>query len=191
MNPKKIKTKDFEKEQLKIAEELSNDFIKLTKNNLYKKSRESYDVTTRTLFYKILNEINFMNDRQISDWFMQNGMKVNRSSIYQALNKIDIYYNSFEFFRNFYDVYFDDKKQSRKKSLQAKKKRLQAIKSSISIKALTRQKDKLDLIIEDLPKEKREEIFELVNLRVKSWSWKSKDTCKIYDSYESLSEYVH
>jgi len=60
-------------------------------------------------------DINGMNDRMISEWFVDMGVKRNRSSIFHALRKIDVYYESFVRFRNVYDLFFDDKKRERER----------------------------------------------------------------------------
>ena len=46
--------------------------------------------------------------------------------------------------------------------------------------------DKLQDLVNNLPANKREEMFEVLNLRVKSWSWKSKDQCEIIESSEGI-----
>ena len=50
-----------------------------------------------------------MNDRMIAEWFKERGLKRDRSSILQALQKIGIYYKTYPSFRDFYNVYFNDK----------------------------------------------------------------------------------
>ena len=49
------------------------------------------------------------------------------------------------------------------------------------------RKDELQLLIDSLPNSKRDEIYEMVNLRVKSWKWKSQDKCTIIESSEGIS----
>jgi hypothetical protein len=42
------------------------------------------------------------------------------------------------------------------------------------------------MLIDTVPEERREEVFNVVNLRIKSWSWKSKDQCQIIESSTSM-----
>lgn len=173
---------------LESAKELCDIFLNKVNVNIFEKSRETRIVTLRTLFFKILFDLNYMNDRQISDFLKTKGLDMDRSSIYHALKKIDLYYNNYYYFRNAYDIYFDDKKEERLKK--ERKRSLEAIKLKISSN-IFEEKDNLTRLIETIPGEKREEIYELVKLRIKSWSWKSKDKCKTFNSSESISEFVY
>ena len=73
------------------------------------KTRKTKSVYFRALLYKVLIDFNFMNDRQITDFFLSKGKKMNRVAILQAVKKIDIYYRDFQDFRDLYDVYYGDK----------------------------------------------------------------------------------
>ncbi len=161
----------------KAAEELVNDFCEITKLNIYDNSRTT--ALFRALLYKVLNEINGMNDRMISDWFAEKGIKRNRSSIFCALKKIDVYYDNFIGFRDVYDIYFNDKKEKFIKRERAKIERLKKKKKSVL-------KDRLSLLIDTVPENKRDDIYEMVNLRIKSWEWKSKDKCKVIECSTSM-----
>jgi hypothetical protein len=37
-----------------------------------------------------------------------------------------------------------------------------------------------------VPDKRRDEIYEMVNMRIKSWEWKSKDRCEIIESSTSM-----
>ena len=168
------------------ADELAIDFELLTGIDINSTSRETKIMYSRTLFYKVLKDVNFMNDRMISDWFKSRGVKRNRASIFQALSKINIYYKSFELFRDYYDVYFKDKAKERLTLEEKRKKALKESKLNLQQNILNRKLDRLDVIINNIPIEKRNEILELVNLRVKSWDWKSKDEYEVIDCVGSL-----
>ena len=51
---------------------------------------------------------------------------------------------------------------------------------------LNKEKDALALLIDTIPDNKRDEIYEMVNLRVKSWDWKSKDKCEVIECGTSM-----
>ena len=74
----------------KTADELARDFELLTGIDLNTNSRKTEIMITRTLFYKVLRDVNYMNDRMIAEWFKERGLKRDRSSILQALQKIGI-----------------------------------------------------------------------------------------------------
>jgi galactose mutarotase-like enzyme len=177
---------DYNKEN---ADELARDFEKLTGIDINSTSRETKTMINRTLFYKILIDVNFMNDRMISDWFESRGVKRNRASIFQSLKKISIYYKTYPSFRNIYNVYFNDKAEEFLTLEQTQQKRLNDSKQNIHTNTLKKDKDALELLIDTIPQDRRGEIREIVSLRVKSWSWKTKDECKIIEGDTSLEGY--
>ena len=168
------------------AEELVNDFCEITKLNIFDNSRSNDKASFRALLYKVLNELNGMNDRMISDWFAEKGVKRNRSSIFHALKKIDVYYDSFTRFRVVYDIYFDDKKEETIRKERARLERLKNKTKAIKQIILNKEKDALALLIDTIPDNKRDDIYEMVNLRVKSWEWKSKDKCEVIECGTSM-----
>ncbi len=146
------------------AIELYNDFKQLTKVDVFNKSRKTKIMTLRSLFYKVLQDNNFMNDREIAEFFTEMEDKRNRSSIYASLTKMEHYYLNFDYFREIYDLYFYDLKEHQGQY------------------KLDRQQDKLDSLIDTVEcKIRRDELYEMVNLRIKSWSWKVKDRCEIIE----------
>ena len=165
------------------AIELYKEFKELTRIDVFIKTRQTKPMALRTLFYKVLRDNNFMNDRDISEFFALNGYKINRSSIYQSLQKIDGYYFNFDFFKDYYDLYFDDLSNKQKKIEQDKKKREEQrrLKRQKRINTLINDKDALDKLINTLEGSRRQEIYELVKLRIKSWSWKVEDRCEIIE----------
>lgn len=170
-----------------IANELLDNFIKLTGFDLHSKKRRPEDAYIRCLFYKVLNELNGMNDRMIAEFLEAKGRKTNRVSIYQALTKVETYYTSFKRFRELYDVYFLDQKE-----LGIKREKRKKIAFKETIKEIdTRQKkigmDALEVFISNIKFEKRAEILELVTLRVKSWEWKAQNKYQIIEGSGNLT----
>ena len=170
-----------------IANELLDNFIKLTGFDLNSRQRRPEDAYIRCLFYKVLNELNGMNDRMIAEFLEAKGRKTNRVSIYQALTKVETYYTSFKRFRQFYDVYFTDQKEL---GIKAEKRKKIAFKETIK-EIDTRQKkigmDALEVFISNIEFEKRAEILELVTLRVKSWEWKAQNKYEIIEGSGNLA----
>jgi hypothetical protein len=171
---------------IETADQLAADFEKLTGISLNDTSRKTNSVITRSLFYKVLEKFNYMNDRLISEWFERRGVKRNRSSIFHSMANVDKYYKRYPLFRDYYDVYFKDKLKKRLEYKNAKKKRLEEYKEIVKQMHLKEKKDPLSMLIKNLPIDKREEIYEMVNLRVKSWSWKNQDKCEIIEGGTSL-----
>ena len=130
-----------------LADKLAKDFEELTGIDLNDGSRKTEVMIARTLFYKILRDINV------------------------------------------YNIYFNDRAEEFLTIEESKKKALKDIKYNINKKALSSDKDSLELIISTISKDRRDEVRELVSLRIKSWSWKGDDKCKIIEGGSSVEGY--
>ena len=177
----KIRTYNVE-----AAKQLADRFVEVTKVDLTSTSRHQEEAYFRALLYKIMVDINGMNDRMISDWFQDIGVKRNRYSIFQALKKIDVYYESYVKFRNVYDLFFDDKKKERKRIEDKKSERIRIINERITRKIETGERNKIHELADVIPEDRIEEMYEMMTLRIKSWSWKSKDRCEVIQSSTSM-----
>ena len=176
---------DYSKEN---ADELAKDFELLTGINLGSDSRETEIMITRTLFYKVLKDLNFMNDRMISEWFALRGSKKGRSSITHALSKVSVYYKSYANFRTKYNIYFNDKAEEFITLEKSKRKALKDIKDNLNTNIANKGKDGLEIIINTVTNQyRRDELRDLIDMRIKSWSWKSKDEYQIIEGGESIT----
>tara|TARA_R110000751_G_scaffold110754_1_gene208472 strand:- start:76 stop:615 length:540 start_codon:yes stop_codon:yes gene_type:complete len=170
------------------ADELAKDFELLTGINLGNDSRETEIMITRTLFYKVLKDLNFMNDRMISEWFALRGSKKGRSSITHALSKVSVYYKSYANFRTKYNIYFNDKAEEFITLEKSKRKALKDIKDNLNTNIANKGKDGLEIIINTVTNQyRRDELRDLIDMRIKSWSWKSKDEYQIIEGGESIT----
>ena len=166
-----------------LADKLAKDFEELTGIDLNDGSRKTEVMIARTLFYKILRDINFMKDRMIASWFKSRGVKRDRSSIFQSLQKINIYYKSYASFRNVYNIYFNDKAEEFITLEKSKRKALKDIKDNLKTNIANKGKDGLEVIINTVTNQyRRDELRDLVDMRIKSWSWKSKDEYQIIEA---------
>ena len=177
------------------ANELFSKYVSETGFDVNDKSRKPRAAYQRSLLYKILKDKAHMNDRMISAYLKDNfGLIKNRASIYCSLDKIDTYYLNYEEFRDNYDKFFNDKKHKReakeRRKRDVEKRRNNELKFRNSINNHLKNKDALDRLIDSLPVEKRGEIFDMVELRVKSWSWKNEDKCQIIDCSSSMQGLV-
>ena len=176
---------DYNKEN---ADELAKDFELLTGINLCNDSRETEIMITRTLFYKVLKDLNFMNDRMISEWFALRGSKKGRSSITHALTKIGVYYKSYANFRTKYNLYFNDKAEEFLTLEKYQRKAIKEIKDNLHTSIKNKDKDGLEILIDTISNQfRRDELRDLIDMRIKSWSWKSKDECQIIEGGESIT----
>jgi hypothetical protein len=155
------------------------------------KTRETKAVYFRALLYKVMMEFNYMNDRQIANYFLSKGRKIDRVSVFQAVRKIDIYYRDFADFRNLYDVYFEDKSEDNRLIQERKTNRLNKLNSKVDKSAAKYNNDALNKLINNLPLHRRDEVLERLQLMVKSWAWKSRDKCEIIEASEGITESVY
>jgi len=177
----KIRTYNVE-----AAKQLSEKFVEITDLDLTSKTRHQEESYLRALLYKIMVDINGMNDRMISEWFQDIGVKRNRSSIFHALRKINVYYENYVKFRNVYDLFFDDKKRQRERIESRRSERVRIINERIAKKLETGERNKIHELADVIPDDRIDEMYEMMNLRIKSWNWKSKDKCEIIDSSTSM-----
>ena len=84
-----------------FADELAKDFCQIARINLKDGSRYGDAPAFRALLYKVLNELNDMNDRMISEYFKEQKIVRNRSSIFHALKKVTIHQDHLEQFMIF------------------------------------------------------------------------------------------
>ena len=177
----KIRTYNVE-----AAKQLSEKFVEITDLDLTSKTRYQEESYLRALLYKIMVDINGMNDRMISEWFQDIGVKRNRSSIFHALRKINVYYENYVKFRNVYDLFFDDKKRQRERIESRRSERVRIINERIAKKLETGERNKIHELADVIPEDRIDEMYEMMNLRIKSWQWKSKDKCEVIDSSTSM-----
>ena len=120
-------------------------------------------VAIRALFFYIVYEKYNVNDRLISDWLEENrGLRKNRSTIWFAINKIDEYLINFEYIRDTYDYFMDN-----------------GVVHATNLPKSVVLSEKIIDAVKDIPPRRVDEIVEVINLRKKSWEWKSKDKCEI------------
>ena len=113
---------------------------------------------------------------------------MNRVAILQAVKKIDIYYRDFQDFRELYDVYYGDKIEQRKLIEEKQRNRINQLNRKVAQTLPNYKKDALEVLIDTIPLNKRDEILEFVNMRVKSWSWKSNDNYEIIEATAGITE---
>ena len=172
---------------LTVANMIANYFSEATGFDLRSESRTPRYSYLKSMLYKLFKDYNDMNDRMISEYFRDEiGVSKNRSAIYTSLNKIDVYYLNYKEFRDYYDTFFKDKieqrwktEAKRKEYLASKKSKQSKFNDTVSFTELN--KNVLREIISKLPDNKVKEIKDLVELRVKSWSWKVEDNCEIIE----------
>jgi len=182
----------MKKYNLEVANMLCNYFAELTGFELNSRGRTPQESYLRALLYRVLKDLNDMNDRTIANHFTEViGDRRNRSSIYHAFNKVDAYYVNYEEFRDYYDIFFKDKASERER-LEAKKNRIAAAKKanedrlreitlSKMVSFVDSKKIEINNMIAEVPDDKIQEIRDLISLRIKSWSWKAKNEYEIIE----------
>ena len=150
--------RDYDKDK---ADKIVAQFKEVTGYNIYNRTRKTKVVLQRSLLYHLLHQQNRMNDQRIEDYQREIGIESNRSNIYYSMKKKDYYYDNFEYFRTVYDTYFEDKKNS-----------VEEIKLRIEATTTNEDKKAIYRLIDDIDDVKLADVRELVELRIRSYSWK-------------------
>tara|TARA_R110000851_G_scaffold183607_7_gene332925 strand:+ start:3573 stop:4130 length:558 start_codon:yes stop_codon:yes gene_type:complete len=170
------------------ADKIFNKYNSLSRFDPLVKTRETKAVYFRALLYKVLIDFNYMNDRQVVDYFLTKGKKMNRVSVLQAVRKIDIYYRDFADFRQLYDVYFGDKIEESKLIKLSQRDKINNLNRRVAQSLPNYEKDALEVFIDTIPQNRRAEMLEFATLRAQSWAWKTADRCEIIESCCSVTE---
>jgi hypothetical protein len=178
------KNKDY---SISDANKILEDFQELSGVDPLILSQKPIDAYFRALLYKVLMDFNYMNDRQIEDFFWSKRIKRTRVAVYHAIRKIDLYYHNYSDFRNVYNIYFDDKIEEFKLLDNKIKGKAEELNNRVKGILPKKENDALQLLINSLPSYRRDEVYEIVNLRVKSWNWKSKDKCEVIESSDGVT----
>ena len=142
--------------------------------DIFNKSRETEFVAYRFLFYKILRTVCGLNYRETCEWFNSRGLPRNHATVLHGLKQIDSLYESYSWFRRVYDLYFFDKKNKDEQYL------------SIVAKGKLMTDNPLNVLINSIPESRKQEVYEMVSLRVKFWEWKNKDKCLVVEGSGTL-----
>ena len=162
----------MKKYNFNTAEQLLNNFIGLSGFDITDKSRKEEKVCKRSFFNYLIHKINNMNPSNIEDFYKEKGGTLTRLSIRHSLDRYDYYYENFEQFRKYYDNYFPPIDVKRKSRLE----------NNDLIN------DELFFVIDSIREPfRRAEMLEMVKLRIKSWEWKNRDECTVYDCSSDIS----
>tara|TARA_R100000656_G_C3954999_1_gene129023 strand:+ start:868 stop:1377 length:510 start_codon:yes stop_codon:yes gene_type:complete len=132
--------------------------------NIFENTRERPIIEYRQLFQTILRNKYGIGYTSIAKYFTYKGRDTNHASVINSIKRtINTNYYSVSEIADIYDEYFQDKKDER------------IAKLIVSTPKLRRKyNNKLVDLIKNIPKDREDEIFDLIDLRIKSWSWKTK-----------------
>jgi hypothetical protein len=140
----------------KEATKVLKEFIEVTNFDITDNSRKEPAPAFRSLLYTLLQQKCGLNDRNMSDFLKSKGLRKDRSSIFCSRTNFKDYLRNFKEIQKYYNHFYKP-----------------------TVEVPTDDLARLINSIED--KDNRLEILELVELRVKSWAWKSKDKCLIVE----------
>lgn len=153
--------------QIKEGNNLREYILKNYNIDVISRTREGLYPAYRTLFNTILFRKYKFTKSQIAYYYRAVGWESkSHATVLCSLGNFKRYKEEYpEIYKAFIELYPPAK--------QAKKKRE-------FLKYKLENQNDLQKIVSTIPKEKHQEIIELINLRVKSWEWKNKDNVKIY-----------
>ena len=183
MSKKEIKQIGMKnKDIVKLCEVHLREFNKFNVPNIFKKSREVGFIEYRQLFQTILKNKLKLSYRSICEFTEHKGYPVTHASVINNVKRTtETNYYAYPYIANIYDYYFNDKSKQREDKEQDKR-YYQRINYG--------KNDKLWELVRNIPEDKEQEVIDLVNLRIKSWDWKTKDNCRVYNGTESISDNV-
>ena len=138
---------------MRTAAELIDHTIKLTGVNVLKKIRKREHIELRSLLFTIMAKRYKMKHGKIERLFNDKGLSIDRTTILHSLKKTEIYLKYNEKLRSVYQELCQPTQKEQRE-----------------VKICT----KLETLVGSLPKDKEQEILELIMNRVKSWEWKSR-----------------
>ncbi len=153
---------------IEAAHRITDETCNKTGLDLTHKTRKERNVYIRVFLYKRLKYHNLMNDRKISHFLAIRGLKTDRSSVFAALNKSDTYYLNFPEYRSLHNEFFSVPSIYKKQLEKEENKR-----------DIGSKKAKLYRLIDGLDESKIQEIEEMLELKIKSFSWKNKDKYEV------------
>ena len=128
------------------AENLLNEFVTLTNFDITNNSREEPAPAYRSLLYYLMHTKLGLNDRSISRFLLTKGLKKDRSTIFHSLKNFNHYLKNFKEIQEYYNHF-----------------------TNIS----NLLEDDLSKVINKIKsKSERQELLELIELRIKAWEWK-------------------
>ena len=155
--------REFNEEVLAKIDDVANYIEETYDIDLGNTKKTNRQVALRALFCYVLYENLNLTDRLISEWLIDNrGLKKDRSTIWFLINKIEEYLINFPYIVPAYEYFMKNDvvhHQNLPKGVFLSNKMIDAVK--------------------DIPENRVDEIIELINLRKKSWEWKSKDKYEI------------
>lgn len=155
--------REFNEDVLVKIDEVANYIEETYDIDLGNTKKTNRQVALRALFCYVLYEKLNLTDRLITEWLIENrGLTKNRSTIWFLINKIEEYLVNFPYIVPAYEHFMDNDvvhHQNLPEGVFLSNRMIDAVK--------------------DIPEHRVDEIIELINLRKKSWEWKSKDRVEI------------
>ena len=159
--------KQLNEYQIKQADKLKQLFLDKYNFDILDKSRDGIFPAYRSLFNTILTKKFKLKKTSIADYYILKGWEnKNHATIINSLYRFKIYKEKYKEIESiFYELVPHLLKEKEKE---------------LFLKYKVENQNELQKAVSDVPKERQRELLEMINLRKKSWNWKSKDSVKVY-----------
>lgn len=131
-------------------------------------------------YRSLINTIAFrkyiLSPSEMCRFWAKNGLKIKHDNILYSVSKFDVYSSGLPELNYYLNKFFPEATEVKEKKVEL-----------IDNKNLS----ELQNLVAKIPKYRQDEIKELVELRIKSWSWKSKDNVKVYEGGTNISKMVY
>lgn len=171
------------------CEKYLKEFNSLHNVDIFKNTRKNPVIQYRQLFHTILRKQGNMSLQKIADFTTYKGRKCDHTTVMHSVKKtLETNYYAFDDIAELYDLYFNDKKAERE---QKERDSYYSQQYTKRLNKLYKIEDKrFNRLVSKIPKDRVDEICDMLELRIKSWDWKTKDRCQIIESSESISNNV-
>ena len=159
--------KQLTEKHIEQADKLKELFLDKYDFDVLDKSRDGMFPAYRSLFNTILTKKFKLNKSSIALYYRIKGWKQkDHSTIVNSLYRFKIYKEKYKEIDCIFYEFFPYLLQQKEKDL--------------FLKYKVENQNALQKAVSDIPKERELELLEMINLRKKSWNWKSKDSVKVY-----------
>lgn len=155
-------TKEVEKELNMIMDFIINDL----NINILDKCRNRLYPEYRSLFNTIAMRKYKIKPTQLARFFTKRGLKYSHDKVLHSFSKFEEYSANLPELKTYFGMFFKE-----------------AIKNKETVFIRKNKLTPLQELTSNLTPEQEAEIYEMVNLRIKSWSWKSRDKITVYTNH--------
>lgn len=173
---------------------IAKKIIKISGKDIFVKGREPHRTMARSFFCMILFEQYKLSNAEISDVFLENGLKFHRTSVLCCREKYPMYLKNDFFMKDLKSSYYGEVPVRKAEILEVVKESMDLdindfidrVSKSLDVdfkrktKTVRRKLSEIDKLTKGLSYNQEKEILDMVRLKIKSYEWKCANKTKVY-----------